>query len=333
MSKYESKIHALLESKQFVFPEGKRKEMLQRLQTEGLKDLCVSRMHAQWGIPVPGDETHTIYVWIDALSNYITALGYPDGDAYKKYWPANIQVIGKGINWFHSVIWPAILLGIDAQPPKTILVHGYLTVNGKKVSKSTGTSIDPFPLIHTYGSDALRYFLIREIPVHEDGDFNEEALKNRLNNELANDLGNLISRTQSLVVKHCQGKIPEGEPDGELVEKLNLKKIEKHMKIYELHHALATIWDFVHEVNKYINERKPWENAKDRNEVLYNVLDAIRIIGILLSPFIPETSGKINTFLAIGCGNYDDVKFGLLPTGKPICTVENLFPKHASSTK
>lgn len=295
LSKYTAKVKALLK-KGFVVPDYRGKEVLNRVE-EGLKDLCVSRVNKEWGIKVPFDEKHTIYVWLDALVNYISG--------GKKYWPADVHLIGKGINWFHSVIWPAILISAGYKLPKTVLVHGYVNVKGKKLSKSLGKTIDPVELVKKYSTDGLRYFLIREIVFGEDGDFSEKALKARVNGELVNELGNLVNRSLSLAAKF-KGKI-----SGKQELKVDVSKIEKFMKNYELHRAIEEIFGFVREVNKYINDKEPWKlKDKELGNVLYNLVESIRIISILISAFIPETSLKINKQLGIKAGNLKECKFG-----------------------
>ncbi len=305
MSKYEKAIIKLLSKKGFVAPESKRKEILSRLQSDGLKDLSVSRVNLDWGIPVSFDKEHKIYVWFDALINYVSGLDYP-GKKFKKYWPADVHLIGKGINWFHSVIWPSMLLSADIELPKRVLVHGYVNLNGMKMSKSMGKVIDPVELVEEYGSDGLRYYLLKEISFGSDGDFSEESLKDRLNNELANDLGNLLSRVLTLVEK----KKVKLEGKDELSKKLNLKKIEKLMDEYELTEGLKEIWSFVIECNKYVNDKKPWElEGKKLENVLYNLVESLRVISVLLSCFIPETCEKINKQLGVKEGSLKDCKF------------------------
>ncbi len=304
LSKYKDAILKLLE-KGFVYPEKRKNEILARLK-EGLRDISVSRPNINWGIDTPIDSTHKIWVWIDALTNYISALEFP-GEKYQRYWPADVHLIGKGINWFHSVIWPAILLSAGIPLPKLILVHGYITSGGKKLSKSLGTTVDPFELAKKYNVDAIRYFLIREIPFGEDGDFSEEALIARINGELVADLGNLIYRVLTLAEKF-EGEI-EGIP--ELDKQLNLEKIISYMENFELHNALNEIWKFVRATNKYINEKQPWKlSGKELGNVLYNLLEACRIISILISPFMPSTSEKINAQLGVESGKLSDCKFG-----------------------
>jgi len=309
LSKYEDKILELCSSEDFIVPAGFRKEIVNRIKSDGLKDISVSRPGLEWGIDTPIDKDHKIYVWIDALSNYISALGYPSGAKYKKYWPADVHVVGKGINWFHSVIWPAILMSAEILLPKQILVHGYVTFNGKKISKSLGNAIDPNEIVPKYGVDQFRYTMIKDVPFNQDGDFSEDSLKERTNNELANDLGNLLSRTLSLCEKYFDGNLTK-QKDDDLFKQLNLEKIEKHISNYELHLALDTIWTFIRSSNKYVNDNEPWKNEENREVVLYNLLESLRVSSLLLSSFIPGTSEKINSQLGIKSGSMKDVKFG-----------------------
>ena len=323
LSKYEKEILKLVSSKDFIIPEGFRKEIVNRIKQDGLKDISVSRPGLSWGIDVPGDKDHKIYVWIDALSNYISALGYPAGVKFKKYWPADVHVVGKGINWFHSVIWPGLLMSAGIELPKKIWVHGYLTFNGKKISKSLGNTINPTELISKYGIDPTRYVLVKDIPFNQDGDFSEDALKDRNNNELANDLGNLLSRTLTLCEKYsCGGKAKD---DG-LFKFLDLIKVNKYFDNFEIHLALEEIWKFVRASNKYVNDKEPWKNEDCREIVLYNLLEALRVLSVLLSPFIPETCEKINGQLGVKAGDLKTIKFGLVKKYK-VKKEEVLFKK------
>ncbi len=306
MSKYAPRVLELLQKPGFVLPESRRNEMVNRVREEGLKDLCVSRTGLSWGIDTPVDSKFKIYVWIDALVNYISAVGYPDGSLYKRFWPADMHLIGKGINWFHTVIWPSILMAAGVPLPKNVFVHGYVNVEGAKISK-TGISVDPVDLIQKYGPDALRYYLLKAIPFGEDGDFSEEALRKRLNGELAADLGNLLNRVLTLV-ERFKGKI-EGKP--ELDSKLDFGAIGEHMKKLEMHLALEGIWDFVRAANKYMNEQEPWNlKGKELSHVLYNLLEALRVMAILLTPFIPGSCEGINRQLGVKAGTFRDLKFG-----------------------
>ena len=313
MSKYEKQIIDLISKKGFIVSEERRHEIIQRLKGDGLRDLCVSRKGQEWGIKTPIDKEQTIYVWIDALANYVSALDYPDGKLYKKYWPADAHVIGKGINWFHTVIWPSLLLSAGIPLPKSVYVHGYLTVDGKKMSKSIGNVVDPIEISKKYGVDQLRYFLLREIPFTSDGDFSEKALIARINGELVSDLGNLVYRTLTLIERF------EGEIVGkdELSKYLDLKKAEQNIEVFRVHDYIEDVWKFIRHANKYVNEKEPWKLVgNDLGNVLYNLLEAIRIISILVSPVMPETSDKINKQLGVKCGNLKDCKFGKF-TGKP----------------
>ncbi len=295
----------------FVLPKGKQEEMVNRLRE--LKDLSVSRFKAGWGIPVPWNPEHFVYVWFDALINYISALGYPDGKQFKDFWPADYHIIGTDISFFHSVIWPAMLMSIGVNPPKHVFVHGFINIGGKKMSKSRGVVVDPFELVQRYGADQLRYFLYRDIPYGEDGDFSEESLKERINGELVSDLGNLANRVLTLAEKHEGGF----EGKAELIKKLNFRKINRHMERLELHHALEGIMSFVRECNKYINEKQPWRvGGGELSAVLYNLLESLRIISILIYPFMPSTAEKLAAQLGTKITNFADLQFKRFE-GKP----------------
>ena len=321
MSKYQKEIEKLLSVKGFILPDYRRIEMLNRIKEEGLKDISVSRVNLNWGIPVPFDEKHKIYVWFDALINYISALDYPNGGKFRKYWPADVHVIGKGINWFHTVIWPSMLLSAGIPLPKSVFVHGYVNFRGQKMSKSLGSVVDPMELVQKYGPDPIRYFLIRDIPFGGDGDFSEAALKARINGELLSDLGNLVSRVLTLAEK-C-GKI-EGTP--ELGKRLDFGRIDGFMLNYELHNGLNEIWNFIRSVNKYINDKEPWKlQGKELENVVYNLVESLRVIAILVEPFIPATAGKINKQLGVSPGGASNLRFGRF-TGK-ISRGEHLFKR------
>ncbi|MCX8159112.1 MAG: methionine--tRNA ligase [Candidatus Pacearchaeota archaeon] len=281
LSKYKDKIIKFIED--YVIPETRKNEILTRLKEEGLKDLCVSRTNIEWGIDSPIDKKFKIYVWFDALTNYITGSG-PN----QKYWPADVHVIGKGINWFHSVIWPAILMSAGYKLPSKLIVHGYLTLKKEKISKSLGNTIDPIELINKYGTDAVRYSLFR-CSVFDDSDYSEEILIQRINNELADNLGNLISRVSTLAEKYGLSKAPQSK---ELYFKKVKQIIETHLNNFELDKALNEILNYINKCNIYIQEKKPWE-TKD-TKVLYQLATAIKNFTIYLYPFIPETSEKIS---------------------------------------
>ena len=260
----------------YIVPDSRKNEIIARLK-EGLNDLCISRKGAKWGIDFPDDKNFKVYVWVDALINYISGA--------KEKWPADVHVIGKGINWFHSVIWPALLLSAGYELPKKLLVHGYLNLGGKKISKSLGNIIDPLELLEKYPVDSVRFSLMR-CSVFDDSDYSEEILIERHNNELANKLGNLVSRVTALAEKYGVEKC-----ENKLVKKLDIEKIKQNFEKFEVDKALNEIFAFVDICNEYIQNKKPWE-TKDK-KVLYELLDSIKAIGILLWPFLPETSEKI----------------------------------------
>jgi len=308
LSKYQNKILAYIENNpDFIQPESRRNEVVNFIK-EGLKDISISRPNLKWGIPLPIDQEQTVYVWFDALINYISGA--------EKYWPASLHLVGKDIIKFHCIIWPGMLLSAGYKLPKQVFAHGFLTINGQKMSKSLGNAIDPVYLANKYGADALRYYLMREIPFGQDGDFSEKALVNRMNGELANELGNLLSRTVSMIEDYFKGTLLKGKTDKALQNELDLKLINEYMEKLEMHHALDEIFKFVRSVNRFVNEKQPWEIAKkDKGElrdILYSITDSLRIIGILISSFMPKTAEEINKQLGIKAGSLKDCKFGLL---------------------
>ena len=323
LSKYQDFLIMYIKSHpESIWPEKKRNEILNRLE-QPLRDLSISRKSVTWGIPLPFDASVSEFVWVEALNNYLTTVHYPDKE-FQSYWPA-VHCIGSDIVWFHTVIWFSILKSLELKMPK-VMVHGFINFKGEKLSKSSNLGSDPIALSERYGSDALRYFLIREIPFGDDGDFSEEALKNRVNNELANDLGNLVSRVSALCEKNFK-EIKQYPIDEKLSSKFDLAKISALMDSYKIHDALSEIWGFVKACNKHVNDEKLWElEGKEQEKHLYTLLESIRVSALVLSPFIPETSERIFKQLGKTSKKKSDAVFGKVKSYK-IKKGEILFKK------
>ena len=345
LSNYADKILKLYdEHPEFLEPETRRNEM-RNFINQGLEDLCVSRCTFDWGIPVPNDPKHVMYVWVDALSNYITALGGPDdSEEFNKYWPADVHLVGKEIVRFHSIIWPAMLMSADLPLPKKVLGHGWLLLGGEKVSKSKAAKgmdvVDPVILIDRYGIDALKYFLLREYTFGQDGNFTNEVMLKRINFDLANDLGNLLSRTVSMIEKYCGGVVPQAKTHDETDEDLRniavsaASKVSDEMDKFAFNMALERIWTVVRRANKYIDEKAPWILAKDEakkdelDTVMNHLAETLRIVSILIYPFMHTTSEKIRKQLGIeGDIIWEDSEVFNMMNGEQVKKGEQIFPR------
>ena len=343
LSKYQDRLVKFYEEHPtFIEPESRKNEMLNNFIKPGLEDLCVSRTTFDWGIPVTFDPKHVVYVWIDALANYISALGYlsEDDSLFKKYWPANLHIVGKEIVRFHTIIWPIMLMALDLPLPDKVFGHGWLVINGGKISKSLGNYKDPREYIDAYGVDAIRYFALREVPFGSDGSFSEDALINRTNGDLANILGNLVNRTIGMINKYFDGEVSNKgvseEIDNNLIKEAESLyiKVENYMNKLEVPKALDSIFDLFRSLNKYIDETTPWILAKDDSKkdrlatVLYNLIEGIRIGTVLLRPFIPETTEKIFKQINTDNTSYDSVKeFGGYKSRTKVGIPEVLFQR------
>ena len=344
LSKYAQRVQDLLENTDFLEPRSRVHEMVNNFIKPGLEDLCVSRTSFSWGVPVDFDEGHVVYVWIDALFNYMTALGYQNGehDDLERYWPADVHFVGKEIVRFHSIIWPAMLMSLDLPLPKKVYGHGWLLLDGGKMSKSKGNVVAPYLLAEKFGVDALRFFLLRTFPFGSDGNFSNELLIQTINVDLANDLGNLLSRTTAMAVKYFGGTLPEAKladetQDGELIALASglRGRYEAQMEKFQFQNALAEVFKLIQRANKYIDETAPWVLGKDiaangarLSQVLYNLLETTRICGVLLTPFMPESMEKLFAQLGSCCQSWESAAaWGSLSQTVTVTKGENLFPR------
>ncbi|WEX07186.1 methionine--tRNA ligase [Chelativorans sp. AA-79] len=340
LSAYQDKLLAYYEENpDFIAPAERRNEVISFVKS-GLRDLSISRTTFNWGVPVPGDEKHVMYVWVDALTNYITAAGYPDTGAEKwRFWPA-VHVIGKDIVRFHAVYWPAFLMSAGIELPKRIFAHGFLFNRGEKMSKSVGNVVDPFTMVDHYGLDAVRYFFLREVPFGQDGSYSHEAIVNRINADLANDLGNLAQRSLSMIAKNCDGKVP-ARGEFSAADKVILDQAEAALAASRtamgrqaIHSALAAVFEVVAEANRYFAGEAPWALRKtdpSRMEtVLFTTAEVLRRVGILCQPYIPGSAEKLLDLLAVPADRrrFDDIGEAMLVSGTPLPAPQPVFPRY-----
>ena len=329
------------ENHNFILPISRRNEVISFVEG-GLQDLSVSRTSFKWGVQVPGDNDHIMYVWLDALTNYITAVGYPNTnhDEYEKFWPADIHIVGKDILRFHAVYWPAFLLAAGLEPPKRIFAHGWWTNEGEKISKSLGNVIDPLELISTYELDQIRYFLMREVPFGNDGDFSHSAIISRVNSELSNDFGNLVQRVLSMINKNCDAQVPQHneltKEDTDFLNRIDnlLPSVRESIEVQAFHTALEKIWSEIRNSNHYIDQQAPWalkkENPERMNTVLYILAEAIRQLAMIAQPFVPEAAEKILDQVGVPKSKRNYSQYGIngrLIPGINLPKPEGVFPR------
>ncbi|MGB9886943.1 MAG: methionine--tRNA ligase [Moorellales bacterium] len=345
LSKYQDALLRYLEENpDFIQPPSRYNEMVNFVRS-GLEDLCISRTTFDWGVPVPGDPKHVVYVWFDALINYISALGWggPEPEKFERYWPAAVHLVGKDIVRFHTVIWPIMLMAAGITPPRKVFGHGWLLVGGGKMSKSKGNVVDPVVLIEKYGADAIRYFLLRELPYGADGYYSEEALRERYNRDLANDLGNLFSRTLAMIERYTQGVVPVPGPatrmENELAEVAAraVERVEQELERFDFAGALAAVWELVARANKYVDEAAPWALAREGqaerlHTVLYHLAEALRVLTVLLTPFLPGLPERV--WLQMGIEEAEQLhtwesarRWGVFPPGAKVRRGPALFPR------
>ena len=351
MSKYADRVLQYIEDHpDFIQPASRRNEMINFIK-QGLEDLCISRTSFDWGIPVPIDGKHVIYVWFDALTNYLTPIGFLDNpEMFRKYWPADLHLVGKEIVRFHTIIWPCILMALDLPLPKKVYGHGWLIVDGDKMSKSKGNVVDPILLIDEFGADAIRYFLLREINLGQDGNFSRDALIQRINADLANDLGNLLHRTLNMIGKFQQGTVLEAKGGNDVDASLKsdamqaVKSFAEGMENMQLSATIKNVWAFIGRTNKYIDETAPWALAKDPEKkqelsnTMYNLVESLRIISVMISPFMPTTAERIwkqlNLPQSFAEAKLEDIRsWGGTPAGMQVGTPEQLFPRIEAETE